>query len=330
MENYNQIILNDDVQTSVATNNFSENLINDFMRWAQIGQTSFNTYLKALKQFFIYLHEHNITMPTNDDALSYAEYLKARLKPTTTQSYLNACKQFFKWCNQFGYYPNIMRYVKGAKIEMGNNPTKNAMRLDQVQKILAQFNPNDNDIKSKRDYAIILLLASCGLRTIEVERINIGDITDNANTSILWVQGKGRTDKNECVEIPTFVKNAIDDYLKYYPKDKQNDDAPLFVSVSNHGNCERITKNSISRICKTAMRNVGIENKHAHGFRHFAITQAILNGADLTQVQQMARHKSISTTMIYNHAVERANNHCETSVCNSILGIGTNENNTKL
>lgn len=329
MTNYNQIMLNDEMQTNVATINFNENLINDFMKWAQVGETSFKTYLKALKQFFVYLHDNGITNPTNNDALAYAEYLKANLKPTTTQSYLNACKQFFKWCNQFGYYPNIMRYVKGAKIEMGNNPTKNAIRLDQVQSILSQFKNLDDNIKSKRDYAIILLLASCGLRTIELERANIGDLQDSGNTSLLWVQGKGRTDKNQCVEVPTMVRNAIDDYLKYYPKEKQNENAPLFISISNHGNCERITKNSISRICKTAMRNVGIENKHAHGFRHFAITQAILNGADLTQVQQMARHQSISTTMIYNHAVERANNHCETSICNSILGNDTKEQTTK-
>lgn len=328
MTNNNQILVNNE-QLNVAKITFSENLINDFMKWAQVGKTSFKTYLASLKQFFMFLKANGIDAPTNNDALAYAEYLKANLKPTTTQSYLNACKQFFKWTNQFGYYPNIMQYVKGAKIEMGINPTKNAIRLDQVQRIIAQFNGMDANIKNKRDYAIILLLASCGLRTIELERANIGDLQDIGNTCFLWVHGKGRADKNECVEVPTMVRNAIDDYLKFYPKDKQNDDAPLFVSVSNHGNCERITKNSISRICKNAMRNVDIENKHAHGFRHFAITQAILNGADLTQVQQMARHKSISTTMIYNHAVERATNHCETSICNSIFGNGTNEQTNK-
>jgi hypothetical protein len=46
-------------------------------------------------------------------------------------------------------------------------------------------------------------------------------------------------------------------------------------------------------------------NKSAHSLRHSAISTAIRNGASLPQVQAMARHTSVNTTMIYFHQTGR-------------------------
>ncbi|MCT3324201.1 integrase, partial [Lactobacillus johnsonii] len=46
------------------------------------------------------------------------EFLKASgKKPTTIQNYIVAVKRFFEWTEEEHLYPNIARYVKGAKSE---------------------------------------------------------------------------------------------------------------------------------------------------------------------------------------------------------------------
>ena len=62
------------------------------------------------------------------------------------------------------------------------------------------------------------------------------------------------------------------------------------------------------------------ERLTAHSFRHTSVTLALLNGNTLEQVQQMARHKNINTTMIYNHALQKEKNPCYDSVSNALFG----------
>ena len=53
--------------------------------------------------------------------------------------------------------------------------------------------------------------------------------------------------------------------------------------------------------------------------RHTAITQMLLNGATLEEAKQVARHSNINTTLIYNHAIERAKNNSEINLATAIL-----------
>lgn len=68
-----------------------------------------------------------------------------------------------------------------------------------------------------------------------------------------------------------------------------------------------MTTRSVSRIVKDALRDEGISSARltAHSLRHTAVTFALLGGASVQQAQAMARHASISTTMIYAHNLDR-------------------------
>jgi site-specific recombinase XerD len=52
----------------------------------------------------------------------------------------------------------------------------------------------------------------------------------------------------------------------------------------------------------------------AHGLRHTTITLSLLGGASLQEAQAFARHANITTTQIYAHNIERANNKCEATI----------------
>lgn len=283
-------------------------LSNSFINYLDVRSQSSHTYAVALKQFFNWTVEKEITQPTRDDIILFREELKKRVKPNTIQGYLIALRQFFKWTNMLNIYPNICENVKGVQID--NLHKRDALTLDQAKKVI-------ESIDNVRDYALISLLMVCGLRTIEVERANIEDIRTIENMKVLFVQGKGRDEKAEYVKLPEQVYNALDKYIKSR-KDTCN---ALFVSESNRSVGDRMPTRSIRYICKRYLRENDLDSDRlsSHSMRHTAGTLALLNGSTIQEVQQMLRHQQIGTTMIYMHNLERINNTSESNVANAIF-----------
>ena len=83
-----------------------------------------------------------------------------------------------------------------------------------------------------------------------------------------------------------------------------------------------MTTRSISRIAKNALKAAGLDSDRltAHSMRHTFATQALLNGANVQEVQQALGHKSINTTMIYAHNIERAKNSSSSKVSAVLFG----------
>ena len=78
----------------------------------------------------------------------------------------------------------------------------------------------------------------------------------------------------------------------------------------------------ISLIIKKRLKAAGYDSDRltAHSLRHTAATLNLLNGASLEETQQLLRHTSINTTMIYVHALERAENNSEARIAAAIFG----------
>lgn len=95
---------------------------------------------------------------------------------------------------------------------------------------------------------------------------------------------------------------------------------PLFTSLSNNKG-QRLTTRSISGIVKERLKNAGYNSSRltVHSLRHTAVTLSLLAGKDLAEVQQFARHVNITTTMIYNHALDKAKNSCSEAITEAII-----------
>ena len=310
------LALTEKKNNSLAIKGFSENLLNDFYAFLDVSEKTLVTYRGALKQFFKYLNDNGIQNPSHDDIVAFKKsLLDAGRKATTVSLYLAAARKFFTWCEQRGIYQNVTQGVKSPKVDAGHK--RDFIGANQLKTILADM-PR-NSLENKRDYAIIALMASCGLRTIEVSRADVRDIRNLGDTTVLYIQGKGKTSKSDWVKLTPQVINAIREYLT--ERGPIADDAPLFASISRRNKGGRLTTYSISRICKTAFRLAGINSSRvtAHSLRHSAVTFALMSGISLPDVQAFARHSSLNTTMIYNHSVQRINSLCETSICAMIF-----------
>lgn len=290
-----------------------------FARWVDFLDASpktVETYTRAIRQFLAFVSMNGITQPTRDDVLAFREELKASgHKPTTVQNYITATRLFFRWTEQEGIYPNIADRVKGAKLDRDHK--KDYLTSAQVKDVIGSI--DRDSLQGARDYAILTLMVTGGLRDIEVSRADIGDLRTAGDSVVLYVQGKGREEKTEYVKISAPVEKAIRAYLK--ERGDAEPGEPLFTSMSNNSKGKRLSTRSISGIVKARLQAAGYDSSRltAHSLRHTAVTLSLLAGKDITEVQQFARHANISTTMIYNHALDRAKNTCADAVAGAIF-----------
>lgn len=296
------------------TQNVNTELLHRFLNYIDASEKTVQTYTRALKQFFKYLYEHNITQPTRSDVLAFRDYLRDEgRKPTTIKSYIVSVRLFFQWTNQEGFYPNIADKIKGAKLDQAHK--KDYLTTDQVKDVLQ--NIDTSTVTGARDYAIIALMVTGGLRTIEVSRADMEDIRNVGDSPALYIQGKGREEKTEYVKLPLQVFKAIGRYREML--DKQHE--ILFASTSNNNKGKRLTTRSISGIVKKRLKEAGYTSDRltAHSLRHTAGTLNLMNGGSLEETQQLLRHSNINTTMIYLHHLERSKNQSEKRIADALF-----------
>ena len=275
-----------------------------FISYVDARPQSVAAYGKGLKHLFQYLATEGITEPRREDMLHFRDHLKADYAPATASLYLTAARLFFQWTEQEGFYPNIADHVKGATIDRAHR--KGYFTSAAIKNIIGTA---DRDTASgKRDYAIITLMTTGGLRCIEVARANIEDLATQGDSTVLFVQGKGKDERTDYVKIPPQTEKAIREYLATRPDAKPTD--PLFTCGGNRNAGGRLTTRSISRICKEHFKAAGYNDRRltAHSLRHTAATLAILAGATLLETQEHLRHASPNTTMIYINETNRAAN----------------------
>ena len=288
----------------------SRDLYDRFIAYLDSSPKTSETDTQNLKPVFAYLNSHSIARPARLDILAYRESLKGKLKPTTIQNYLAVVKIFFAWTEQEGLYPNIAKRIKGPKIDRAHK--KDYLTSGQVKQIAHEI--DRSTVTGARDYAIFMLMVSCGLRTIEVSLANVEDLRPVGDKTVLYVQGKGKTERSIFVLVPFKVEQVIRQYLKHRPEAKDKD--PLFASTSNNNKGCRLTTRSISGIAKRLMRAGGFNSSRltAHSLRHTAVTAAVNSGQRFDLVQAFARHANPATTMIYVHHEDALKNQCSTMV----------------
>jgi len=299
-----------------ATQALTEEMYARFIAYLDAKPRTVETYTRAIRQFFSYLSLKGITHPRREDVLAFRDELKASgHKPTTIQNYIMATRLFFQWLERERLYPNVADKIKGAKIDTAHK--KDYLTSKQIKAVLDSIDRSSP--QGQRDYAMMVLMVTGGLRTIEVANADIGDLRTAGDNTVLYVRGKGRDEKTDYIKLDAKVEGILRGYLK--ARGVADQAAPLFPSMSNNSKGGRMTTRAISGIVKGCLQEAGYNSDKltAHSLRHTAVTLSILAGKDLAEVQQFARHANIATTMIYNHAVDKAKNGCSEAIAKAIF-----------
>lgn len=143
----------------------------------------------------------------------------------------------------------------------------------------------------RRDYAILALLARLGLRSAEVAGLRIDDL-DWRRGEIL-IRGKGRRD--DLMPLPNDVGEALVAYLV--------NGRPAVtcrnVFLTRLAPLRPMHPTTISRVVMFACQRAGIPPVRAHRLRHAVATQMLAQGAALTEIGQILRHRDMAATAVY-------------------------------
>lgn len=300
----------------IEQNSLTQDLFSRWIAFIDASPKTVEAYTKGIKYFGEYLSVRGIRQPTRETVIAYRDELKKNHKPTTVQSYLEAVKLFFQWTEQERLYPNIAAHIKGAKLD--SEYKRDYLTTKQVSKLLDAI--DTSTLKGLRDYAVLSLMVTTGLRTISIVRADIGDIRTAGDSVALYYQGKGHEEKADYVKIAEPVEDAIRKYLVL--RGETDSSAPLFSSISNRNSGGRMTTRSISRVAKDHLIEIDLKSDRltAHSLRHTAATLNLLNGGTVEETKQLLGHANINTTLIYSHALERAKNDSENRIAKVIFG----------
>lgn len=271
-----------------------------FIASQDVKDSSRSLYTRTLSQFFLWIEKTGkvLNSLTREDILEYKDHLlSSGLSALTISSYLVVVRKFYEWTESLLIYPNIAKGIKTPRRKQAFK--KQHLTENKIGDLLEYYKE-----KSLRDFAIVNLLLRTGLRTIEVVRADVGDITFKGDKRVLLVWGKGHTEKDSFVVLTDKAYLPIREYLDSRKGVKSGD--PLFVSNSRRNGGERLTTRTISGICKEGLREVGLDGKEftAHSLRHTTAVEILKNGGEITDVQRVLRHTSPVTSQIYTESIE--------------------------
>ncbi len=143
-----------------------------------------------------------------------------------------------------------------------------------------------------RDRAILLLLARLGLRSIEIARLELGDI--DWRSGEITVRGKGR--HRDVLPLPDDVGTALASYLQAA---RGSDGGCRSVFLRRRAPRGPIEANLVHDVVRRACRRSGQPIIGAHRLRHSLATAMLASGVPLLEISQVLRHADIATTAIY-------------------------------
>lgn len=271
-------------------------VIESFLQSLDVSPNTARTYCEALKSFARWL-ETQANPPLDSSTLkAYRDWLKGNRAANTTLTYWVALRRFLSFAVAEGLIEkNPIEGMKGLRRPQGH------LRRDLTRaELRALFEAIDRSTElGKRDFAMINLMVRGGLRIIEVQRANVGDLEVRRGRKILRIWGKGRDERDEFIVLAEPTERALLEYLACRGDPAPED--PLFARVGKGD--QRLSTRHIRRRITHYLKLAGVKTPKttAHSLRHSFVTLAIEGGASLVETQAAARHRSIQTTMIYFH-----------------------------
>jgi site-specific recombinase XerD len=152
----------------------------------------------------------------------------------------------------------------------------------------------------ERDYAIVIVLLTTGLRMSEMLSLRVDAVDGGAYERRITVVGKG--DKTRTISIDESLVAVLDVYLasrrRRFGAAKPSD--PLWVN--HHG--EGLGRGALQYMIHRAYREAGITGRVptgalVHALRHTCATRMAETGATATEIARVLGHSSIATSQVY-------------------------------
>lgn len=257
----------------------------------QFSQHTQSAYQRDLQHFLKHIAPNDLAELQVQHIRTYVGLLHRQgLDSRSIQRKLSVIRSFFNFL------------IREKKLE--NNPAlgvqspKTKKKLPQtldVDQLKALLDHAPETPLALRDWAIMELLYSSGLRISELVALNSHDI--QSSDSLLCITGKGN--KTRLVPMGKQALNAINKWLELraaYPQAKDAD--AVFSTLQG----KRLSVRAIQQRLKHWGQVFDLPlNFHPHILRHSFASHLLESSGDLRAVQELLGHEDISTTQIYTH-----------------------------
>ncbi|MBA3581526.1 MAG: tyrosine recombinase XerC [Gammaproteobacteria bacterium] len=228
---------------------------------------------------------------THHDVRSYAARCHRQgLNGSSIARHLSTVRGFYKFLLREG----LAKHNPAVDILAPKSAKKlpNVLDVDQIHQLLDHKPDNAADI---RDWAMLELMYSGGLRLSELTQLDIHDIDLTAGE--VRVQGKGSKERDAIVgaKAVTAIKLWLQQRQQWQTADTG---AALFINQRG----KRISARGVQqRFDQWAIKHGLDRNLHPHMLRHSFATHMLESSSNLRAVQELLGHADISTTQIYTH-----------------------------
>ncbi|MBX6765522.1 MAG: tyrosine-type recombinase/integrase, partial [Rubrobacteraceae bacterium] len=275
-------------------------LVDLFLRTLSSPQTK-KTYNTEVRLFLGFvegeLGRGSIEELSAEDISLYRERLLDRYPAATAAKKLTVVRRFLT----FAYMAGVTRvnpeavkfFAKSPRVVY--DPSYNVLTESELSRMFEAARR-----RNPRDYVMLAVLASCGLREAEVVGLKIGDFREVVDGQVfVRVEGKGGKVRNVPVspELWTLVQRYVLSSGRSFVS-QADARKPLFPS--REGKDKPLTTRSVRYIVKKYAREAGITKAISpHSIRHTVGTNMAMNEAPLLVIQQFLGHSDPKTTLRY-------------------------------
>jgi integrase/recombinase XerD len=255
-----------------------------FLKRKNYSTNTVKNYLSGLKQFLLWV-DVPIEQADYRKVLHYIDFLlDRRQKPKTINCQLNRIRRFY----------DHLIYEQGVKME---NPVRDGCALRMGRPLPKHLKEEEIDlflaiVDDVRDKAMFMLMLRSGLRVAEVANLKL-DAIDFRRGKILVESGKGGKDR--VVYVSKDAVKALVAYLKIRPKSSSQ---YVFLVSKGPFRGQPLSIRSIQKRMKHHTRKAALKAS-CHQLRHSFATEMLNAGADLSTIQDLLGHASVTTTQRY-------------------------------
>lgn len=263
-------------------------------------------YRNDLEEFMTFIgisSPEDLRLVTRAHVLAWRKDLERReLTGGTIRRKLAALSSLFEYLSDANAVThNPVSGVRRPKVESyeGKTPALGDAQARHLLKL-----PAGEDLKAKRDRALLSLLLYHGLRREELSRVTVQDIHARRGVSHLRVHGKGGKVRN--IPLHPGTLELLTDYLEASGHVHEKSGA-LFRPVRNNRTGElyrTLSGDGIYKLVRGYARKLGVAIG-VHALRATAATNALEHEADIAKVQEWLGHANIATTRLYDRRKSR-------------------------
>jgi len=241
-------------------------------------------YLNDLKQFLLWV-DVPVEQVTEVQVTAYVDHMLERGKhPKTINCHMTAVRKFYTYLEEQGHRRGKNPVGRGFFVRMPK-PLPRYMKQDELEGFLQR-------VREPRDRAIFILMLRAGLRVSEVAALTFADMDLRAG-KILVREGKGRKDR--MVYTSQDFLHSLAQYLRARPPSR---DRHVFLVNKGRYRGKPISVRGIQKRVEYYARKAGLRVT-SHQLRHTMATNLLNAGANLTTLQELLGHASVTTTQRY-------------------------------